>query len=114
MEVDRRQETLEFQARIAQMGVRLANRGVIIEAQDYPEAFGSWHIVAGTPLKKFDFAYDGKDSYLMYRDAAILPKDYHDFEHKLLRTSKGEDPLQYIEEVLEREFPVAIKPRPQP
>ncbi|SRR5713101_9620168 len=102
--IDRAEETRRFEARIADMASRLARRGVIIEAEDHPEAFGSWHIVAGTPLKKFDFAYDGKDSYLMYRDAAITPKDYRDFEHKRFRTWEGEDPLVYVEEVLTREF----------
>ena len=84
---------------------RVASRHITIEAHDHPEAFGSWHIVAGTPRRKLDFAYDGKDSYLMYRDAAIMPKDYRDFQHKTFKTWEGEDPLAYVEEVLVREFP---------
>jgi hypothetical protein len=102
--IDRAEETRRFEARIADMASRLASRGVTIEAQDYPEAFGSWHIVAGTSLKKFDFAYEGKESYLRYRDAAIIPKDYRDFEHKMFRAWEGEDPLIYVEEFLSREF----------
>jgi hypothetical protein len=102
--IDRAEETRQFNARIADMASRLASRGVSIEAEDYPEAFGSWHIVAGTPQKKFDFAYEGKESYLRYRDAAITPRDYRDFEHKMFRTYQGEDPLVYVEEVLAREF----------
>jgi aminopeptidase C len=103
---DRRQESLKFETRIAQMEERLATRNVAIEKKDYAaEAFGSWQIVAGTEQKKFDFSYDGKDSYLMYRDAAVVPKDFHDFQHKRFRTWEGEDPLSYVEEVLMREFP---------
>ena len=104
--LDRRHEIAEFEKQIADMQQRLASRGVTIEEKDYAaEAFGSWHIVAGTPKKKFDFSYEGKESYLRYRDAAVIPKDYHDFEHKSFRTWEGEDPLAYVEEVLRREFP---------
>ena len=102
----RRQEIIDFDARIAQMQERLARRSVVIEKKDYAaEAFGSWQIVAGTDEKKLDFIYDGKDSYLMYRDAMVVPKDYRDFQHKQFRTWEGEDPLAYVEEVLIREFP---------
>ena len=103
--IDRRQEIARFDVRLAQMQERLANRGVVIEKKVYvPEVFGSWNILAGTDKKKFDFTYDGKDSYLMYRDAAVVPKDYRDFQHKRFSTSEGEDPLAYVEEVLKREF----------
>src|SRR5687768_7583966 len=102
---DRRQDIVEFDNRLAQMQKRLASRGIVIRKKDYaPEAFGSWHIVAGTEEKKLDFTYDGKDSYLMYRDAAVVPKDDRDFQHKRFRTWEGEDPLAYVEEVLTREF----------
>jgi hypothetical protein len=103
--IDRRQEISEFDARLTEMQERLASRGVVIEKKDYAaEAFGSWQVIAGTAKKKFDFTYDGKDSYLMYRDAAVVPKDYRDFEHKRFRTWEGEDPLAYLEQVLTREF----------
>jgi hypothetical protein len=70
-----RHENLEFEARIAQMAERLAKRNVAIEKEQYAaKAFVSWQIVAGTGQKKFYFSYDGKDSYLMYRNAAIAPK----------------------------------------
>jgi hypothetical protein len=77
---------------------------VIDETRYDAEPFGSWHIVAGTKEKRFDFTYYGNDSYLMYRDAAVVPKDYHDFQHKMFRTWEGEDPLAYVEELLMREF----------
>ena len=102
---DRHQETVEFDIRLAQIQERLAVRGVVIEKKDYAaEAFGSWQVVAGTDEKKFDFTYDGKDSYLMYRDSAVIPKDSHDFQHKRFCTWEGEDPLAFVEEVLTREF----------
>jgi hypothetical protein len=105
---NRHQETSQFNTRVAQMQERLAMRGVVIEKKDYvAEAFGSWQIVAGTAKKKLDFNYDGKDSYLMYRDAAVVPKDDRDFQHKRFRTWEGEDPLTYVEDVLAREFPAS-------
>ena len=105
--IDRAEETRRFQARVADIESRLARRGVIIQAEDHPDTFGSWDILAGTPRKKLYFEYEGKESYLRYRDAAITPKDHRDFEHKMFRTWEGEDPLVYVEEVLAREFPEA-------
>jgi hypothetical protein len=106
--IDRAEETRRFQARIADIGSRLASRGVVVQAEDHPEAFGSWDILAGTPLKKLYFEYEGKESYLRYRDASVTPKGHHDFEHKTFRTWEGEDPLAYVEEVLGREFAQAL------
>jgi hypothetical protein len=102
--IDRAEETRQFNAKIADMASRLASRGVVIEARDYPETFGSWTILAGTPRKKLYFEYEGKDSYLRYRDAEITPKNHRDFQHKMFRTWEGEDPLVYVEQLLVREY----------
>jgi hypothetical protein len=102
--IDRAEETRQFNARIADMASRLSSQGVAIEARDHPEAFGSWTILAGTPKKRLYFEYEGKESYLRYRDAEVKPKSHRDFEHKMFRTCEGEDPLRYVEEVLVREY----------
>ena len=85
--IDRDREKIEFGARLAQMQERLASRGVLVEKKRYAaEAFGSWQVVAGTEEKKLEFIYDGKDSYLTYHDAAIVPKDFRDCQQKRFRT----------------------------
>lgn len=103
--IDRHRETVKFNTAIDALAARLSNLGVTIVEREYAaEAFGSWHIVAGTDKKKIDFAYDGKESYLMHRDTATGPKDHRDFTHKLFKTWEGEDPVAYIETVLTQEF----------
>ncbi|HUJ45352.1 MAG TPA: hypothetical protein VLW52_17275 [Opitutaceae bacterium] len=104
--IDRAKETADFNAHIAAVSQRLVDHRVTIVKKEYhAEAFGSWHLVAGDEKKKVDFSYDGKESYLMYRDAAIAPKDYRDLQHKRFRTWESEDPIVFVEEVLAREFP---------
>src|SRR5690242_16199329 len=104
--IDRSKEIADFDTRISALAERLADHGVSIVHKEYfPEAFGSWHLVAGNSKKKIDFSYEGKESYLMFRDAAITPKDYRDLQHKTFRTWEGEDPISFIEDVLVREFP---------
>jgi meiotically up-regulated gene 157 (Mug157) protein len=104
--IDRAKETAEFDASIAEIAKRLAKHRVAIVKKDYyAEAFGSWHLIAGDEKKKINFSYEGKESYLMYRDAAVTPKDYRDLQHKTFQTWKGEDPIAFVEEVLAREFP---------
>ena len=106
MKIDRTKEIAEFEAEIARLAQRLAAHRVVIEKKNYAaEAFGSWSIVAGTEKKKLDFFYDGQISALRYRDAAIVPKDFRDFEHRSFRTWEGEDPIAFVEDVLKKEFP---------
>ena len=101
----RSKETADFEARIEAMRERLARHGVRIVQKEYSaEAFGSWHLVAGNPAKQIDFSYDGKVSYLMFRDAAVTPKDYRDLQHKTFRTWEGEDPTAFVEDFLTHEF----------
>jgi hypothetical protein len=68
-------------------------------------AFGSWVIVAGRRKKKLRFTYDGKDSYLSYCDASVKPRSHSDLQHRRFATNEGEDPFEFVVEVLEREFP---------
>lgn len=101
-----RQEIIEFDAELARMQERLATRNVVIRKKDYaPQAFGSWQIMAGTAEKKFDFTYDGKDAWLTYHDMAVVPKEYSDVQQRRFRTWEGENPLEYVEEILMKEFP---------
>ncbi len=103
---DRKKEIADFDIRIEQMLTRLSVRNILIETKKYiPESYGSWQIIAGTKEKKLDFSYDGKDSYLMYFNTAVVPKDHSDFQHKRFRIWEGEDPFLFVEEVLIREFP---------
>jgi hypothetical protein len=104
--IDRAKETADFDARIAAISGRLVDHCVTVVKKEYhAEAFGSWHLVAGDAKKKIDFSYDGKDSYLQYRDAAVTPKNHRDLQHKRFETWKGEDPLAFVEELLRHEFP---------
>ncbi|HTF90576.1 MAG TPA: hypothetical protein VK843_19315 [Planctomycetota bacterium] len=90
---------------IASLAERLAKKRLsIYEHRFHYLAFGSWEIVAGTRERQLNFNYDGKDSYLMYRDASVKPRGPDDFKHHTFKTWKGEDPLAFIAEVLEREF----------
>ena len=104
--IDRSKDITDFDARIAAMGERLSQHGVAIVQKDYStEAFGSWHVVAGDEKKNIDFSYDRKDSCLTFRDAAVIPRDYRDLQHRQFKTWSGEDPIVFIEEFLAREFP---------
>jgi hypothetical protein len=103
--IDHSKDIADFNARIAAMGERLARLGVGIVHMEYcAELVGSWHIIAGDSKKRLNFRYDGKDSYLMFRDAAITDNDSRDWHQKAFKTWEGEDPLVYIEDVLAREF----------
>lgn len=69
-------------------------------------AFGSWELVAGRRDKMIRFTYDGKDSYLLYHNTEITPKSYEDLQHKRFATHEGEDPFEFVAQVLLKEFSV--------
>lgn len=103
--IDRAAEAKAFDGLIAALSARLEKAGVRIFEHKYDtHAFGSWHLVAGTGSRRIHFAYEGKESYLRYRDAEIVPKDHRDFVHKIVRTWEGEEPLAFVEAFLVQEF----------
>ena len=99
--IDRHKESVGFKSQIDALADRLHDRGVVITVVEFSaEAFGSWHIIGGTKEKQIDFTYEGKESYMRYRDAAIAPKDHADFEHRSFKRWEGEDPIAFMEQVL--------------
>lgn len=101
---DRAKEAADFDARSAAISQRFGDRGVtIVKKAHLAEAVGRWYLVGGDEKRRIDFSYDGKDSYLQYRDAAFTLKDCRDRQHKRFETWKGEYPIAFLEEVLARQ-----------
>ena len=95
--------------RLADLAERLAKKKVAIYEHSFEYmAFGSWEIVAGRRERMLRFNYDGKESYLFYCDAAVNPHTHQyalkDRRFATFATHKGEDPLAFVAEVLEKEF----------
>jgi hypothetical protein len=90
---------------VASLAQRLAREQIAIYELTFSYmAFGSWEIVAGRRNRMLRFTYDGKDSYLSYCDASMKPRSHTDLQHRRFATHVGEDPLDFVAQVLEKEF----------
>ena len=106
MQIDDSQSSANYFQNVASLAARLAQSHVAVyEHKFHYMAFGSWELVAGRRTRMLRFTYDGKDSYLSYRDASVKPRTHTDLQHRRFLTHEGVDPFAFVAEVLEREFP---------
>ena len=105
MFIDDSQSSAGHFKRVADFAERLAKSRVAVYEHSFTYmAFGSWEITAGRRRRMLRFTYDGKDSYLSWSDASVKAKSHTDLQHRRINTPKGEDPLAFVAEVLEKEF----------
>lgn len=104
--IDDSSSSAEYFVKVARLAERLASKRIAIyEHKFHYMAFGSWELVAGRRDGMLRFSYDGKDSLLSFGDAASAHRDGMGLEHRRVRTWEGEDPLAFVGEVLEQQFP---------
>jgi hypothetical protein len=106
MKLDDSQSAESYFNAVARLAERLARKKIALYEHIFNYmAFGSWEIVAGRRKKMLRFIYDGKDSNLSYCDASVKPRSFTDLKQRHFATHEGEDPLDFVADLLEKEFP---------
>jgi hypothetical protein len=97
--------------RLSELAERLAARDIVVASlhADY-SLFGSWQLIAEKHHEAIRFFWDGRDSYITTESSPIrqnsAPNEWKHETAKGFDVPSGGDPLRFVEEYLERRFPV--------
>ncbi len=100
------EHSIEFLRGIYELCERLAATGfVIVSVESSYECFGTWSLAIRHQRESTVFDWDAREGILTIKGRASKPDSqgghgYHTLEQKHFDTSRGEDPMFYVESYL--------------